>query len=504
MNIPAKHPSALPRNSLRRNAEAALASLEAATREKEISPGEYSEILHELLVHQIELEMQNEELQQLHASLAASRAVYFDLFEHAPVGYLVLDESGQIVEANQTAASVLGVPRKSLVSSPLTRIVQTEDRDVSYLMLKKLTKTGRPQNCRLRLLRKDGDCFWARMEAAIARDWNKSTTVRLSFSDISETIRAAEKLSKAEQDYRMLALNSTDAVVRLDADGGILWVSPSIHPILGWEIHDWLGQNITHFLTNPAEAAPLTGKGPEAAWKSGPFSLRARMRAGDKSTHWVEIHGGPYKNADGSTEGLALSLHTIDREVAMEAELEKRARTDDLTNLPNRKEALARIETLRTQTPRTGAHPALLFCDFDSFKTINDTRGHAAGDEVLRVTAARLQARLRGDDSIAARFGGDEILVVLKGIRRLEDAISVAEKLRIIASVPIEQPGDLPLHTTLSIGVTLAAAGESTDCLVARADAAMYHAKQSGRDRVFALPVVDPARAGTAPIETGV
>lgn len=93
---------------------------------------------------------------------------------------------------------------------------------------------------------------------------------------------------------------------------------------------------------------------------------------------------------------------------------------------------------------------------------------------------------------------------MLQGIRRIEDAISVAEKLRLIACVPIDQPGDAPLHTTLSIGVALAAAGESTDCLVARADAAMYHAKQSGRDRVLALPVIAPARAATSPRETGV
>ena len=171
-------------------------------------------------------------------------------------------------------------------------------------------------------------------------------------------------------------------------------------------------------------------------------------------------------------------------------ELDRRARTDDLTKLLNRKEVLERIERLATQTVRTGTGLAILFCDFDKFKEINDVYGHTAGDEVLRVMADRIRGCLRTTDDLAARIGGDEMLVVLHGVHNLDNAANVAEKLRVSAMEPIPIPGG-EVNTTLSIGVTLAIPGETIDALVARADAAMYEAKKTRRNRVMALAAGD-------------
>ena len=158
-------------------------------------------------------------------------------------------------------------------------------------------------------------------------------------------------------------------------------------------------------------------------------------------------------------------------------------------------EALNRIETLGAQTRRSGHELAVLFCDLDHFKEINDIHGHAAGDEVLRVTASRLREVLRTSDDLAARIGGDELLVVLHGVRDMDDAVSIAEKLRAAAAQPVSTATG-PVTATLSIGVTLAHPDESTDELVARADTAMYQAKQSGRNRVVPFngqPALSPS-----------
>ncbi len=176
-------------------------------------------------------------------------------------------------------------------------------------------------------------------------------------------------------------------------------------------------------------------------------------------------------------------------------EMERRARYDQLTNLLNRTEALDRIEAANSR--RTGRKMAVLFCDVDNFKSINDTHGHHAGDEVLRQIAARMKKCLRGDDDLAARLGGDELLVVLWGVHDLDDALAVAEKLRRSVAEPVTIPGG-SVHATVSIGVTLATPGESVDSMVARADTALYDAKQTGRNQVISITPPRPVSEARA------
>lgn len=124
----------------------------------------------------------------------------------------------------------------------------------------------------------------------------------------------------------------------------------------------------------------------------------------------------------------------------------------------------------------------MLFCDVDRFKFINDTHGHAAGDETLRTLANRIRACVRSDD-VCARMGGDELLVILDGTHALEDARQIAEKIRQAAEQPIPV-GYTQVNTSLSIGLALAQPGEEFDQVMARADTAMYEAKKHGRSRV--------------------
>ena len=166
-------------------------------------------------------------------------------------------------------------------------------------------------------------------------------------------------------------------------------------------------------------------------------------------------------------------------------ELERRAATDSLTALLNREEVFSQIQRLAAQQQRRGQELAVLFCDLDHFKAVNDTYGHNAGDTVLQAMAARVRSCLRSSD-LAARIGGDELLVVLPGVQGIDDAISIAEKLRSLASEPVPiSNGEVSI--TISVGVALAQGGESLDALIARADSAMYDAKQNCRDQVVAI-----------------
>jgi PAS domain S-box-containing protein len=172
---------------LRLHAEEALREMIAQSQEHidDLSPESLRVILHELRVHQIELEMQNEELRRAQAELDASRARYFDLYDLAPVGYCTVGEKGLILEGNLTAAALLGVARSALVRQLFSRFVLKEDQDIYYMCRRRLTETGEPQQCELRLVRPDGPPFWSCLEATASHDEAGAPSCRIALSDIS-------------------------------------------------------------------------------------------------------------------------------------------------------------------------------------------------------------------------------------------------------------------------------------------------------------------------------
>ena len=217
----------------------------------------------------------------------------------------------------------------------------------------------------------------------------------------------------------------------------------------------------------------------------GGVMSRQRIRGADGTYHWVESNTRAYTDAAGVEDGFLTSLRVVDELVATEHELARRAHVDDLTGLMNRAEMLQQLSGMMAKGRRRGDNVAILFCDIDWFKSVNDKYGHAAGDEVLRVTAQRIAATIRQDD-VAARFGGDEILVALTGVRDREEALIVAEKVRHACRDDIDVV-DAVVHVTVSIGVAFASAGEPVDEVIADADRAMYQAKKTGRDRVVTV-----------------
>ena len=183
--------------------------------QKTLSPREIRRLLHELQVHQLELEMQNEELRRAQGELEAARARYFDLFDLAPVGYFTVSEEGLILEANLTGAGLLGVERRELIKKPLTRFILPEDQDIYYRHRKQLFETGAPQVYDLRVLRaasRDDTpvCrFWARLETTETHDADGAAVCRAVMSDINAGKQAEEKLAKLDRDKdRFLAMLS--------------------------------------------------------------------------------------------------------------------------------------------------------------------------------------------------------------------------------------------------------------------------------------------------------
>ena len=184
---------------LRRQAEKKAWADEAHIPEAR-SPKAARMMTHELRVHQIELEMQNEELREAQHELEAARARYFDLYDLAPVGYLTLSEKGLILEANLTFSTLLNVPRSALVKRPLSQVILKEDQGIYYLHRKALFETSTPQQCEIRMLKNGGEpFFWAQLDVTVAQDDDGAPVCRVILSDITEQKTMEEQLRQAQK-----------------------------------------------------------------------------------------------------------------------------------------------------------------------------------------------------------------------------------------------------------------------------------------------------------------
>ncbi len=194
-------PSASAGRILRHQAEerARANAVQSSDRLEEFSPEATRQMVHELRVHQIELEMQNEELRRAQVELDASRAHYFDLYDLAPVGYCTVSESGLIMQANLSAASLLATARVALVKQPFSRFICNEDQDIYYRFRKLLFETGEPQWCDLRLVKHDGTPFWSQLAATLVQDDDGAPVLRIVMNDITDRKRVEAERALFDQ-----------------------------------------------------------------------------------------------------------------------------------------------------------------------------------------------------------------------------------------------------------------------------------------------------------------
>ena len=177
--------------------------------------------MHELQVHQIELEMQNDELRRTQLLLEASRSRYFTLYDMAPVGYCTVSESGLVVEANLAAAALLGLARAKLVGQRISRFIAKDHQDTYYRLRKQVLETGSPQTCELQVPKLENHTCWVQITTSAAQDGAGAPEQHLVLADISESKVMAAAMQASEARYRALVDGSPEATSdRKRQDGG--------------------------------------------------------------------------------------------------------------------------------------------------------------------------------------------------------------------------------------------------------------------------------------------
>ncbi len=301
--------------------------------------------------------------------------------------------------------------------------------------------------------------------------------------DTTDAETAVDALRRTSERFRALVRHSSDVIIVVDAKASPSYVSPAMEHVLGYRPDELVGQNLLG-LVHPEDRPMCTAHFRTVVGDpTQEHTIELRGRHADGRWRWFELRTTNllYEPA---VQGVVCHVRDVTDRRNAEIALEYRALHDPLTSLPNRALVVDRLGQTVASARRHGSSTAVLFIDLDRFKSVNDSLGHSAGDELLVEVARRLRSGRRAVDTVA-RIGGDEFVIVLHEVAGVDNAVDIA---RTIVQ-DLRQPfviNEREIVMTASIGLTIApgAAEVDAEAVLHEADAAMYDAKSKGGDRV--------------------
>jgi diguanylate cyclase (GGDEF)-like protein/PAS domain S-box-containing protein len=467
-----------PPKQLRARAKAKLASTTPTN--EDIAQQDTGKLLHELQIHQIELEIQNEELRQAHIALEIARDRYIDLYEFAPIGYLTLTTTGIITEINLTGVALLGAERAKLINDRFANYIADEDKNRWYHHFIQSKQQIDKQTIELTLLRVDGTRFAACLDCLAIEANEAQLVLRITLTDITQ-----RKLVDQQLRIAAIVFESQQGIIVADATHSILAVNRTFTHITGYTADEVIGKNPKLLQSGLHEASFYAAMWERihstGVWKG---EIWNRRKNGEIYPEYVNITA--VKDADGIVSHYVATFSDITLNKLATDKIEHLAFHDSLTALPNRRLLFDRLEQALASSTHSGKSGALLFIDLDHFKTLNDTLGHDMGDLLLQQVAQRLTDCVREDDTVA-RLSGDEFIVMLENLNEHDfEAAAQTEMVGKKILATLNQPYQLASYhyrNTPSIGITLFKNhGRNIEELFKQADMAMYQAKVAGRN----------------------
>ena len=297
-------------------------------------------------------------------------------------------------------------------------------------------------------------------------------------------------LALAEEQFEALFLSSPLAAALVALDGTLVRANESFAIVTGYE-RDVLEGKTFQEITHPDDLSADEDLLAEVvAGTRQNYQMEKRYIHASGHEIWVDLTVAPVRARDGSVRSFVAHVEDITTRRAvidLDGDLEHLtywATHDHLTALPNRRALEHHLETSLQRTRREADRPVIMFLDLDDFKPVNDRYGHGAGDEVLRTIARRLRNACR-EDAVVARYGGDEFVVVSRRAWSVMDVPVLADRVFAATSAPIDLAAvDERLRVGVSIGIAVAHDGDTATTLLARADEAVYRAKQAGKGQI--------------------
>ena len=390
--------------------------------------------------------------------------------------YYRTDINGIITRASRSVKQLLGYEVEEFVGRRLADSYCSPEEREEFLARMR-ANGGHIVGGESRLRHRDGHEVWVRTTAHFMKD------AAGNIIGVEGTTRDNTRQRQVEEELRLAAKvfeSSGEAIMITDADGCMISVNQAFSMVTGYGVGDAVGRNASmlasgrhdrEFFNDMWHELLETGYWHGEIWN--------RRRDGEIFPEWLGISS--VRDAEGKITHFVGIFSDISERKAAEAKIAFLAHHDPLTGLPNRLLLKDRMEQAIAHGERTGNSVALLFVDLDRFKAVNDSFGHPMGDALLRDAAQRLLACVRDSDTIS-RHGGDEFLVVLTDLQSSEVPAQIATKIMAALCTPFHI-GVHEATISASVGISVYPEdGAGFDELLQKADTAMYHAKQSGRD----------------------
>lgn len=435
--------------------------------------------------------------QQDESALMASEARYRGLFENVADGVYQTDAHGYFTAANPALVRLLGFETLAdLIEHGPIQVHFRNPKDFDRLRARLLTD-GYVRSFEYELERQDGTTRTVVESAHLVRVNGEVEYIDGMISDITERKRAEQALY-AEKERAQVTLKSIgDAVVTTDAEGRVEYLNPVAEQLTGLENRVARGSPVSEVVqlindeTGEPADNPVDACLEERQVTAMQGSLVLRSHSGEEVA--IQDSAAPILDDRGELIGAIMVFHDVSQERQLHHKLSYHAAHDSLTGLINRREFEALVsKALARSNDEPDFQGALLYLDLDQFKVVNDTCGHAAGDQLLRQLAEVLRSRVRASDVIA-RLGGDEFAVLLQDCS-ISKAISVGEDLREAISEYRFRWRDGQMAVGVSIGVAgIDESRTSVASLLSASDVACYVAKDQGRNRIHVYQEGDAA-----------
>lgn len=386
--------------------------------------------------------------------------------------------------------NIFGIDKEKFGASyeRFVHYIHPDDREKVVYAINASIADDEDYNIEHRIVRTDGEIRYVQERGDVIRNGNgKAVQMIGTIFDITDQKLAERELKLADNVFNQ----TTEAIVITDADKYILRVNKSFSKITGYSVEEAIGKKPEQILSSGKHDKEFYKKlwgqlERELAWEG---ELIDRRKNGEEFTSWHTISAIVDEN--GNVIQYTSIFSDISEKKLAEERMQYLAEYDQLTKLPNRILFIDRLKQAMARAQRSQSSLALMFIDLDGFKAVNDNYGHHVGDKLLQEVARRLTTTIRAQDTVA-RLGGDEFTIILESLAHEEDAALVSNKILKNLTYKI-QVDEHQLVIGCSIGISLFPVdGINSDLLIKRADIAMYHAKNNGKNQyVYYSPEIE-------------
>jgi diguanylate cyclase (GGDEF)-like protein/PAS domain S-box-containing protein len=390
-------------------------------------------------------------------------------------GLLVVDRDGVVRVANGSASSMCRIGRP-LIGATIDEL----DTKWAHGALAALLDPDVANEREIQFEAPDGEPAAALVGSSKLFDHlNAWVGTVFIMHDITERFRAERSMRESEERFRSLVQNASDLITVITPDTTILYQSPAIRRVLGYDPDLAVGRKLVDFLHPEDQPRLLNELTRLMSGRDETVAGEGRVR--DAAGEWRDLEFTATDQRDHpSIGGLVLNVRDISERRRLEEQVRYQALHDPLTQLANRARFLDRLAHALDVSKRSGMPLAVLFIDIDDFKGINDTLGHAAGDALLTEVARRLEEVARETDTVA-RLGGDEFALLLEGVRYDDSEAAANRVLDAVQSTYIIDGKEILVRASIGVAVSEGQGAYTADQLVRDADIAMYAAKAQGK-----------------------